>query len=157
MERRGGAIGGAARNRDLRLARHMLDQRIADPGASHTLGHGAGIDMLARADPGKRAGGDIAEGVAAGLACRHAVGVKEFQRLGGARQGNEIALHVLARGDVQIALAEAAIEIRQHPQPIHRQDAAGNLDADHLHAGLLLAVNAEANSESGPALFVPFV
>ncbi len=155
VETDAGAIGGAARDRRLDLARHVLHQRVADPAGRQLLGDLARVDMLARAIAGQRAGGDVAEGVAASLTRRHAVAVEIVQRFGRFLQRHVIGLDVLAGGDVHIALAEAAIEFGQRGQPVARQHATRDLDAHHLHARLLLAIDAEAGAKARPFVLVP--
>ena len=155
VDRGGAAVSAAARHRRLELARHVLDQRMADPASRQPLGDLARIDVLARADAGKRAGAHVAERVAAGLAGGYPRLAQRLEQRRGLVEFDVVDLEILARGDMRVALGEAAGDVGHLARPGDRQDAAGNLDAHHLHAGLALAVDAEPEPEGGEAVVGP--
>ncbi len=70
MNGREGAIVGTPRERNLKLARHALIERIAQEMIGHRLRIGRYIEDLTLAHPRKMARRDIAHGIGAGFASR---------------------------------------------------------------------------------------
>ena len=133
----------------LHLARHQLRRGVAHEVAHVGAGVGRRVEQLALADARPRVAGHVAHGVAAALAARQA-GVGELaDRSRGVAQRDVVDLDVLARGDV--ALVERRVLLDHVGERLHllRRDAAeGQLDADHLHVGLALAVDALLEPEA---------
>ena len=65
-------------------------------------------------------------------------------------QLHEVELHVLARGDVAEAARPAFGDVGQGAELGDVQDALRDLDADHLHVALALAVRAAHQAERAP-------
>ena len=91
---------------------------------------------------------DVADGVAAGLAGGQARCAQQPQHLGAFGQRDVVELDVLTGGDV--ALAQRGVLVGHLTQALHclrGENAAGNLDANHLHVGLALAVHTLPQAE----------
>ena len=73
-----------------------------------------------------------------------------------ARQGNEMVLDVLPRGEVAFAAAELFGDARQLLRLAGGQQAARDLAAHHLHAALALAVDAVFEAERAKFIFRDF-
>ena len=94
------AAGLAAGEGDLELSAHVLGVGVAQQVIGHGLGVGRGIEGLAAAHAGERAGGDVAHRIAAGLAGGDADGGQPPHEVGRIVDVDVVQLHVLARGDV---------------------------------------------------------
>ena len=143
------AVGSRrAVERRLDLARHHLRRRVA-----HEVAHvGAGVrrevEELVVGDAGPRVAGDVADGVAAALA-RGQAGVRQLaDRLGGVGQRDVVQLDVLARRDVPLVQRHVLLDdVGEGVELLGRDAAPRELDADHLHGGLALAVDALLEAE----------
>ena len=140
-------VGG--RERRLHLARHQLGDRVADEVAD--VGHrvGGDVEELALGDPGPGVAGDVADRVAAALA-RGEPGVAdladELRRVG---ERDVVDLDVLAGRDVALAQRRALLDrLREGLHLLGGDAAERQLDADHLHVGLALAVDALLEAEA---------
>ena len=143
------AVGVGGRERGLDLARHQLRRRVADEVADvgdRVLGR---VEGLVGGDAGPGVAGDVADRVAAALAAGEA-GVGDLaDQSRGVGQRHVVHLDVLARRDV--ALVERHVLLDDAGEGIHLLggDAAERqLDADHLHVGLALAVDALLEAEA---------
>jgi hypothetical protein len=72
---------------------------------------------------------------------------------GRAVEAHEVELHVLARGQVEVARGVLVGEVGQAEQLLHRYAAEGQFDAHHLYAGLPLPVYAPHQAQA-PELLV---
>ncbi len=150
-----GAIGLAAGEADLDLARHLLVQRVAQEVRHGAVEVRGDIGVLARADAGERAGGDVADGVAAGLARRHAVFRQAAQHGAGLGERHVMQLDVLPRGDVRHLLRHVLVgDVGDGRQPGRIEAAAGQFDAHHVNTLLALTVHALLQAQGGEALGV---
>ena len=137
------------RERRLHLARHQLGDRVADEVAD--VGHRVGRDVeeLALGDPCPGIAGDVADRVAAALAGGEpGVGdlADELRRV---RERHVVDLDVLARGDVALAQRGVVLDrVREGLHLLGGDAAQRQLDADHLHVGLALAVDALLEAEA---------
>jgi hypothetical protein len=143
------AVGVRARERGLHLARHQLRGGVAHEVAHVRAGVRRRVERLVVADAGPRVGGHVAHGVAAALAAGEP-GVRDLaDQRGGVAQRHVVDLDVLPGGDV--ALVEGRVLLHHVGERLHllRRDAAERqLDADHLHVGLPLAVDALLEAEA---------
>ena len=139
---------------DFDFAAHLLIDRIAQEVAKHRIGMRRDIKGLCRVDARVGRCGDIAHCVAAGLAQRDLVLLQLRPQLRGAVQAHVVNLDVLAGGGVQVAAAVLIGDIGDAAQLAKCYFAIGNLDADHLHAGLALPVDAAGEAEAAEFLFV---
>ena len=138
---------GAGEGR-LELAGEALGDGMAHAEADVGRKVGCGVKHLVRVNAGVGRSYHVADGVAAGFAGGQARGAQQPQHLGALGQGDVVELDVLAGGDV--ALAQRGVLVGHLAEALHGlrgEDAAGNLDADHLHVGLALAVYALAQPE----------
>ena len=89
----------------------------------------------------------VADGVVAGFARGQPDIGQQMQQVRNLRQRHKVKLHVLAGGQVAFAAARS----RRQRAPSCRicaavKQAAGDLGADHLHAGLALAIDPAAEA-----------
>ncbi len=98
--------------------------------------------------PGPRVAGHVAHRVAAALA-RGQAGVAELaDQLGRVGQRDVVHLDVLPRGDVALAQRHVLLDhVGERVELVGRDAAHRQLDADHLHVGLALAVDALLEAE----------
>ena len=144
-----GAIVLAAGEGDLELARQALVERVAQEVRRDRLGVGRHVEDLPLADAGQMARGHVPDGVAAGLAGGHPdFGQAAHDRPDVLERG-EVQLNVLARRDVADAGGIAVGHLGDDPELRGVEAPEGNLDADHMHAGLALAVDPVLKAE-GP-------
>ena len=136
------------RERGLDLARHRLRRRVADEVAHVRAGVRGDVEQLALERAGARVAGDVAHRVAAALAARQA-GVAELaDQLGRVRQRHVVHLDVLARRDVALAQRHVLLDhVGERVELVGRDAADRQLDPDHLHVGLALAVDALLEAE----------
>ena len=100
VEHRLAAVRRAAREVDLELAGEALGDRVAEEEVGDGLRPRRDVEHLERAGAGEVAAGDVADGVAAGLAAGEADRAEEAEHLGDVAQLDEVELHVLAGGEV---------------------------------------------------------
>ena len=100
VEHRLAAVGGAAREVDLELARHALRDGVAQEEVLGGLGPRADVEHLVGARAGEVAPRHVADGVAARLAAGEADRREQSQRLRGVLELHEVELGVLAGGEV---------------------------------------------------------
>src|SRR6185436_11269531 len=93
-----------------------------------------------------------ADGVAARLAGRDPGLGEPVERLLDVGRGHEVELHVLARRDVALAAGEPLGDVGERLELRGRDDAAGELGADHHQAVLALAVDAVQEAERAPVV-----
>ena len=146
---RHGAVVPAPGEGDLELARQALVERVAQEMCGDRLGIGGHVEDLALADAGQVAGGDVADGVAAGLAGRDADFRQPPHDRAAVLDTRVVQLDVLAGGDVAHAGGVAVRHLGDDTQLVGVQAAERNLDPDHLDAGLALAVDPVLEAE-GP-------
>ena len=107
-----------------------------------------GVEDLVGAQAGHGRAGDIAHGVAAGLAAGQAVGGQALHDAGHVLQLDEVDLDGLAGSDVADAQrGPIAANIAQGAGLSRGHQAAGDLDAHHLHILLALAIRAVDQAE----------
>ena len=142
-------LGGRAVERGLDLARHQLRRGVAHEVADVGADVGRRVEDLALEDPGPRVAGHVADRVAAALAGGEAGLAQIPDQRRGVAQRHVVDLDVLPRRDV--ALVERRVALDHVGEVVHlvRRDAAeGQLDADHLHVGLALAIDALLQAEA---------
>ena len=142
------AVGGAAGEVDLELPGQALHQRVAQEVLVGGLGPGGDVEHLVGAGAGEVAALDVAVGVAAGLAARHADDGEVAHDVGDLLQLDEVELDVLAGRDVAPAPAVGVGDVGHHVQLRRGHLPVGDLDPDHLvGAALALAVDAVGQAE----------
>ncbi len=141
VDGRQGAIVLAAGEGDFELARQALIERVAQEVSRHRLGVGRHVEDLPLADAGQVARGHVPDGVTAGLAGGHSDFGQPAHDRPDVLERSEVQLNVLARRDVADAGGIAVGHLGDDPALRGVEAPEGNLDADHLHAGLSLAVD----------------
>ena len=121
----------AAGESDLEFAAEVLALGMAEQVVSRHLRVGRYVESLIAADAGDGAGGDIADGVAAGLARRDADRGQPPHRCGRVFDVDVVELKVLPRGDVGDAVGVLFRQLRQHLELRRVQAAERDLDALH--------------------------
>ena len=94
----------------------------------------------------QRAGSDVADRVVAGFARGQANVRQLVQQRRHLWQRNEMILDILPGGEMALAASEFIGDGCELIHLLGRQNSAGNLGADHVHAGLPLAVDAAAQA-----------
>ena len=141
----------AAAERDLELAGQRRRVRAAQQVARHRVRVGRDVERLVRRHARERAAGDVADGVAAGLARRQADVRAQPQRQLGVLLFDEVKLDVLARGHVPDAAACPLLgDGGERLELLRVGDPLRQLDADHVHALLPLAVGSVDEAERAP-------
>ena len=109
---------------------------------------GLHVENLVVQQSAQRARRHVADRVVAGFARGQPdIGQHVQQRRGTCAQRHEVILHVLPGGEVAFAAARTRRRLRAScPICADVSSAAGNLGADHLDAGLALAVDAAAQA-----------
>ena len=108
---------------------------------------GGDVEHLRGRRPRAVARGDVADGVAAGLARRDARRREEAKQVRGLLELQVVDLHVFPRRQVQEAAPEPIGGVGEADQLIRRENPARDLDALHLHAVLPLGVRAELQAD----------
>ena len=134
------AVAFRAGQRDLELARQIGEFRMHRRPLPEDLGIGARIGHLVGGGACEMVGADVADAVAAGLQRMHLDRGEIGERGRNLRQRRPMELHVLARGEMAVALAVLAADMRQHPELARRQRAIGNGDTQHI--GVKLEIDA---------------
>jgi hypothetical protein len=125
---------------------------VADEVAHVGAGVGGGVEDLVGGDAGVGIGGDVADRVAAALARGEPGPAQLADQLRRVGQRHVVELDVLPGGDVALAQGDPALDhLGEGLQLLGRDAAEGQLDADHLHVGLALPVDAllEAEGDEG--------
>ena len=135
-------IAGAAIEGDFELAGQITGEILAQKGVGQSLGVGPHVENLIGGNPRPGTNGHIPHGVVAGLAIRQAHVCQQMHQIGYARQRNEMILNILSGGEMPAPSAEFVGDAAQLFHLRNGQQPAGNLAANHLNAGLPLAVNA---------------
>jgi hypothetical protein len=155
VEHRLAAVGGAAREVDLELARHALRDRVAQEEVLGRLGPRADVEHLVRAGAGEVAAGDVAHGVAARFPAGEPDRREQAERLGGVLQLHEVELGVLPGGEVAPAPGVLLGDVPEHLQLFGLDLAVGDLHPEHLVvAALALAVDALVQTEHAERVVV---
>ena len=148
VEHRLAAVGRAAGEVDLELARQALAERVAHEVLERRLRPLRDVEHLLRAGAGEVAALDVAHGVAARLAAGEPDRCEVLHHVGDVVQLHEVELDVLARRDVAPAAAVAVGDVAHHLELLGRHRSVRHLDADHLiGAALALAVDAVVEAE----------
>ncbi len=100
VEHRLAAVGAAAGEVDLELARQSLAERVAQQMTERGLGPLGDVEHLVRAGAGEVAALHVADHVAARLASGHPDRAEHAQHVGNVGQLDEVELDRLAGGDV---------------------------------------------------------
>ena len=138
----------AGREGGLELARQQLADVQPQAVGRDSLGVGRDVEGLVGADAGEVVGGDVAHRVAAGLAGREPHRAEQPHHRGRLVERHEVHLQVLARGQVPHPPRRVAVDdVGQHVHLRGVEPAVGDLDADHVHVGLALAVDAVLQAE----------
>ena len=144
------AVRLAAGEADLELARQLLVEGIAQEMADRAVHVARHVDVLLRTDACERAGGDVADGVAAGLARGEAEGGESAQGCRRVGERNIVDLEVLARRDVGNTILRKTLDhIGSAAQLSGQETPSRHLDADHVHAFLPLPVDAHLQTHGG--------
>ena len=123
----------AAGERDLELAPEVLDIGVAEQEAHRRLGMRRDIEGLVAADPGDRAGGHVADGVAARFAGRDTGRGEPPHQRRGIVDVDIVELDVLAGGDVAHAVTVFLGQVRECVHLVCCEPAERDLDP--LHPG----------------------
>ena len=143
VEHRLAAVGRAAGEVDLELARQPLAQRVAHEVLERRLGPRGHVKELVRARTGQVTRHHVAHRVAARLTSGQADRAEGAHHVGHLGQLDVVDLHVLSRGDVPPAARVRLGEVAHEVHLLGRDRAGGQLDAHHLvGAALALAVDA---------------
>ncbi len=140
-----GAIRWRTRNRDLELARQVVELRMQRRPLADDFAVRPRILDLVRCDTGEMIGRGVADAVAAGLDGMHLDGGEIGQHVGHVFELRPVVLQVLARGEVGVVAVVLACQMREHAQLLARQQAVGNRDAQHRR--MLLDVQAVAQAQ----------
>ena len=149
VEHRLAAVGGAAREVDLELARHALRDRVAQEEVLGGLGPRADVEHLV----GARAG-EVAARITLRTVSPQAsrlvspTDASSAQRLGGVLELHEVELDVLTGGEVAPTTGVGLGDVREHLELVGLDLAVGDLHPQHLVvAALALPVDALVEAE----------
>ncbi len=123
----------AARERDLELASEVLRVVVAEQEERHRVRVRGDVEGLVAADASVRAGGQVADGVAAGFAGGDAGRGEPPVKVRRVVDVDVVELDVLSGGDVQNPVGILLGHLREDVELIGRDLAVGDLDP--LHAG----------------------
>ena len=155
VEHRLAAVGGAAGEVDLELARHPLRDRVAQEEVLGGLGPRADVEHLVGARAGEVAAHHVAHGVAAGLTAGEADRREVAQCGGGVLELHEVELGVLAGGEVAPAAGVGLGDVGEHLELVGLDLAVGDLHPQHLVvAALALAVDPLVEAEDPEGVVV---
>ena len=147
------AVVLASGKSDLEFARQIIEIGMPQQEAGNAQGIGRNVESFRGADAGNGAGGDVAHGIEAGFA-RGQAGLGEYAHgLRHVCELHEMELHVLARGQVAAAGRVVIRNFGEGEQLLGREKSRDDLDAQHLDAGLALAVGAVRQAEAAPFVF----
>src|ERR1022692_1130429 len=132
----------AAVEGELEFARQVAGEVLAQEGVGEALGVGADVEDFVARNTGPGAGGDVADGVVAGLAVGEPDIGQEVHQVGDLVERDEVILDVLAGGEVTASAAELVGHARQLNHLARGEQPAGDFAAHHLDAGLTLSVDA---------------
>ena len=110
------AVGRAAGEVDLELARQALGVGVAQEVAERGFGPRRDVEDLERARAGEVAAHHVADGVAARFAGGHADRAEVLEQFGHAGQLDEVELDVLPGGDVAPTAAVGVGDVRRTPR-----------------------------------------
>ena len=148
MDRDQAAVFLAGGVRDLELARQLLVDGVPQEVAQRRLGVRRDVEHAVIGDAGERVGGDVADGVAAGLARRDADLGEAAHHLRRVFEHHEVDLDRLSRRDVAELPRRIPVgDVGDGVELVGRQRAVRHLDAHHLAVGLTLAVRAVLEAE----------
>src|SRR5690606_24225138 len=136
----GGPVFLRAVDGNLELARQVGKFRMERGPLTDDFAPGTRIDDLVSRHTGELVRRGIADTVAAGLDGMHLDLGQLFQNVRHVFQIRPVQLNILARGDVRVALVVATGDVGQLAQPLGRQHAVGNGNAQH--GGVALDVQA---------------
>ena len=105
----GRAVFAGAGNRDLELARQKRELGVQGAPLAHDFCERARVGQLICGNASAFVTGDVADAIAAGLNAMHVDAGQQVHHVGRLVQWNPVVLHVLARGEVGIALGQAAV------------------------------------------------
>src|SRR5262249_5806136 len=136
----GGAIVRGGRDGDLEFARQEREFRVQRGVLADQLGPDARILDLLRRHAGPLIGGDVADGIAAGLDAVQPVPRQIAHGVGQLFQLDPVELDVLPRGEVPVAAVVVPRNVGERAHLLGRQRAVRNADAQHV--GMQLQVDA---------------
>ena len=137
----------AAVEREFEFARQIAGQILAQERVGQPLRVGTHVEDFVLRDARPGAGGHVADRVVAGLAIGEPDIGQQVHQVGHAVERHEVILDILAGGEVAASAAELVGDARQLLDLRGGEQAAGNLAADHLDAGLPLSVDAVFQAE----------
>ena len=147
------AVGDAAGEVDLELARQALRVRVAQEEFGRRLRPRADVEHLERARAGEVATGHVADRVAARLAARQIDRCQQAQELGRLLELHEVHLHVLASGEVRPAARVLVGEVSEHLELLGDERAVGDLDPHHLVVPWFSRKTRKTSSSISPARY----
>ena len=151
-------VGLAASEVDLELARQQLRNRAAHPVANEGACVGRWIKDLVLGDACPWVGGDIADGIAAGLARRQTAAAQHLQHVGHLVERNEVNLDVLPGGDVSLAQRrEGLADVGEAIQLLRGDATHRQLNSVHVYVGLTLPVHALPQAVEHELDFIAFL
>ena len=138
---------GAGCDRVLVLPRQIAILPVAVEEAHALVNRRPDVKQLLRVDPRHRAAGDVPQVVAAAAGQPEA---RLLERLEDRRHRSEadvMELNILARGDMTDPCRIGLRNIGDRAHLLGIQTSEGDLDPDHLHAGLALTIDAVLEPE----------
>jgi len=127
----GGAVFFRAVDGDLELARQVGEFRVEGGPLADDFAPGARVDDFIRSHTGELVGGGVAQAVAAGLDRVHLHGGQFGENIRDVFQRWPVELHVLAGGNVGVALVVVAGDLGQGANLFGVQLAVRHGDAQH--------------------------
>ena len=143
MGERGGAVAFGGREGDLELARQVVEFGVKGGPLARDFAVGAWVYQFVGGHAGQVIGGDIAYAVAGGLDRMHLHAGEFFQDVRHFFQLRPVELHILAGGEVAVALVVLARDPRQHPQLVAADQAVGHGDTQHRREALQIQAIAQ--------------
>src|SRR3989441_9174560 len=142
----GGMIFGAAFEGNLELAPQVLVVLVSHQVTEQSFGIRPDVKGLAGRCSGAVTRRDIAHGISTSLTCSNSSLGQKTQERRRFFEFHVIYLCIFARGEMHEAAAELIRGGGQSLKLIRRQEAAGKLDALHLHALLTLGIGAKVQA-----------
>ena len=142
-------VGVGAGEGRLDLARHQLGRRVAHEVAHVSTDVGGRVEDLVRGDAGPRVAGHVAHGVAAALSRREPARREIADQVAHLPERYVVDLDVLTGRYVTLLQRRVGLDRIGEGVHLFRSDpAVGQLDPDHLNAGLALSVDPLLEAEA---------
>src|SRR5262249_38147219 len=133
--------------RDLELTRQISGEIFTEESVSDAVRIRPHVEHFIRSDACPGAGGDVPDGVVASLAIGQANVGEGVHQVRYAREGYEMILDVLTRGEVSLAASEFVSDTPHLLELTRGEHATRDLASHHLDTLLALSVNAMLQSE----------